>query len=115
MMTMSKFFRVLRVVMLSLPISLFGAVSAAMADGKDRTYEKQGHVHEVNYGTRSITIDALDYKLSSIVPVHTTHSGLGSLASLRADDEIRYTVIEKNGQKRVTEIWLLPKGTVIGS
>jgi len=62
---------------------------------------------------QTIMINAMRYKLDSNVRVHSLTTEFSSVRALTAGSDIAYRADEdRNGKVTVTEIWVLPSGSV---
>lgn len=61
----------------------------------------------------SIIISGLRYKIASYLKLHTSATEYATRRSLRAGDEVGFsTMAGYNNSLKVTELWVLPKGSV---
>ena len=80
--------------------------------GKFTTYypsqfEHEGILHEVKQN--KLIINATAYWLMDNVVVHTLNSQFGSLHDLQKNMDIAFSL---DDEKAISEIWILPEGTV---
>lgn len=72
-----------------------------------KRFENEGILHEVKHN--KVIINATAYQLVDNVIVHTLSTQYGSLNNLRKDMDIAFRLMDT---RVITEIWILPKGSV---
>ena len=97
------------------PLALmFAAVSthaAGLPDYYPKSFDQQGVVSNLRSG--EVLVNARRYRLDANVRIHTLDTRFASARSLASGKEIGFnTSPGKRGVSKITEIWLLPDGTV---
>ena len=94
------------------------ALSALAAGAQDlplyypASYDFSGIV-ETARGS-NLTVGASNFAVDSNVRVHTPDTEFASIGVLRPGTEVGLKFNDQTGQRRkITEIWVLPKGTVV--
>jgi hypothetical protein len=75
-------------------------------------FDQTGIVNGASRG--QLIIDASAFSVDSNVRVHTPDTEFGSMGSVGNGTEIGFNIKNRpNGGKQITEIWVLPEGTVV--
>jgi len=78
-----------------------------------RTFSNEGILQKTEDGGNTLIINATAYKVGHNMKVHTMNNNFASKNSLQKDMEIGFTLHDPTAKRKViTEIWVLPKGTV---
>lgn len=80
------------------------------------TFDAAGFLQSVDYHANTIMIDALAYRLVRNIPVHTIETQFGSLPALRGGMEVGFNLqdaVATSNERVITELWVLPAGSVI--
>jgi hypothetical protein len=77
------------------------------------SFDQTGIVAQTGGG--KIIIDASAFAIDSNVRVHTPTTQFSSMGSVSGGTEVGFNIDRKQpgNRKKITEIWVLPKGTVI--
>ena len=77
------------------------------------SYQQTGVIHEIGvYDT--LIISGLKYQLSSITKIHTVNTQFATPWSLKSGEEVGFSFTTDAANNRsISEIWLLPNGTVV--
>ncbi|MGH8501586.1 MAG: hypothetical protein ACREVE_03770 [Gammaproteobacteria bacterium] len=102
-----------------MPCQLFAAELPVSASDLPHYYPARfdgtGFLQAVEPSRNTLTIDALHYGLASNVPVHSLQTRFSSLSALRSGMEVGFTL--RNGgrsdRRIITELWVLPVGSVV--
>ena len=107
-------YRILRqlIVLASLGLGTVAAAAQALPPYYPASYDYSGIVDSTR-GSHLI-VGASSFAVDSNVRVHTLDTEFASLRALQPGTEVGLKFNDKPGQRRkITEIWVLPKGTVV--
>ncbi len=82
----------------------------AVTLGKYQVARNQGVVQELDRSKNTIMINATKYYLGQNVKVHSKKNEFGSINNLSKGSNI--TFMTSNNDETITEIWIVPKGSV---
>lgn len=86
------------------------AISALVGTANAATRQEDGTVRGVDVGTKTIVLEEHRYLAESPLVIHNMNddsSALTDLSKLAVGTPIRVSIDQKNGQDRVSEIWIL--------
>lgn len=76
-------------------------------------FSNEGLLQEVEDGGSTLIINATAYKVGHNMKVHTRYNSFASRNSLQKGMELGFTLNDPSAKRKVvTEIWVLPKGSV---
>ena len=76
------------------------------------SFQATGILSETSTGA-GLIISGLSYTLSMNVLIHTTSTEFSSRYALSAGKEVGFSFSDNGGSRTVSEIWVLPGGTVL--
>ena len=77
------------------------------------TFNNEGILQNIEDGGNTLIINATAYKVGHNMKVHTRSNQFASKNTLQKGMELGFTLSDPSAKRKiVTEIWVLPKGTV---
>lgn len=119
---MAMFYR--NLLKLILAITIISLLSTGTAFGRGQTVTSEGGLPDYYpasfqntgiisaFSGSSIVIGGLSYSLSPNVLIHSTMTEFSSRYDLTAGKEVGFTLNSSGNTQSITEIWILPAGTV---
>ena len=96
---------------LALTLAAVSTEAASLPDYYPKSFDQQGIVSSLH--GRELSVNAQRYRLDANVRIHTLDTRFASPRSLASGKEVGFnTSPGKRGVNKITEIWLLPDGTV---
>lgn len=89
-------------------IALLFCIAVSQAGAEVLPPRDQGHVNQVNLNDRTIVIDDRLFKLAPGTSV-TGPNGPISPQVLQSGMKVRWRMIDSDGQKMISHLWLLPR------
>jgi len=79
-------------------------------------FQATGFAGKLNGANRSIIISGTRYYYGINTKVHTQSSNLASASAIKKGDELGFSYVEDTKRKRfLSEVWILPAGSLTGS
>lgn len=77
------------------------------------TFNNEGILQNIEDGGNTLIINATAYKVGHNMKVHTLNNKFSSINSLQKEMELGFIFSDPSAKRKtITEIWVLPKGTV---
>ena len=88
--------------------------SSGLPDYYPASYQQTGVIHEVGMND-TLIISGLKYQISSDTKIHTVNTQFATTWSLKSGEEVgfSFTTDDTAKHRSISDIWVLPKGTVV--